>query len=258
LRSAQIDIQAALRDLGLVLNAAKTKLLEGADLVATARKIQSSAIDDALMNDQPDTEPLEQLIDSILDEQELADHTSIRFATSRMRWYRVNYRLDEILEMAVRMPHAANHLSRLFRKTISSSVMQDWLLDYAESPWNRFEWSMAQFGTAIPSARPPRRETLELFERILFSDANSVPLVALAAQRLAAWHRDDALLSIRERIADEPSPHLRRVLALAGRHAGASKAEMRRWLGQFPENHVTLAMLEHRNFFPPSVARDYL
>lgn len=257
LRSGQVDLQLALKPLGLVLNSAKTKLFQGAELVEATKKLQSSAIDDALNETPIDPTPLETLVDQVFDEREMVDRSTVRFISSRMRDHRVKYRVDDLLEVAVRLPHAADHLSRLFRQHVPSSKMQDWFLDYEASSWSRFEWSTAQFATAIGPARAPRRSIRDLFADFLERSEVSVPLAAVAAQRLAEWDRVLALDLIEQRIRDEASPQIARVLCLAAIQAGASPRRVRKWLALHEENNFTMRAMEWRSFTPPRIASDY-
>ena len=133
LRSTQVDLQQSMEPLGLILNSGKTLLLEGDELVEAAKKLQGSVIDDALTDSPPDTSPLESLVDDMFDQKELTDRSTVRFISSRMRAFGLNYRIDDILEVAERLPHASDHLSRLLRATVASSVMQDWFTDYVDS-----------------------------------------------------------------------------------------------------------------------------
>jgi hypothetical protein len=257
LRSGQVDLQQTLKPLGLVLNSAKTALLSGSELGEATKKIQGSAIDDALDEDPMNSAPLEELVDQVFEEKEMVDRSTVRFISSRMRDHDISYRTGELLELAVRLPHAADHLGRLFRAQVPSSTMQDWLADYVKSSWSRFEWSTAQFAIAITPRRVPRRATRELFARFLNEEDLSVPLAAVAAQRLAVWDPDSALDLIGQRIGGEASPQIARVLCLAALQAGASRKQVRRWLALHDENYLTLLTLEWRTFAPLRVTRDY-
>lgn len=256
LRVAQVELQRELRNLGLILNSAKTQLLEGSDMRSKARKVETSAVDNALFLEAR-SEPLEQVIDQVLDQMEVADGTIIKFVATRMRRWDIDYRVDDLLEAAGRFPHAADSLSRLFRKQISVGTMQDWFLDYLANQWSCFEWSSAQFGTAIPSRRRPQRRTITAFERMLAADSRSLPAVALAAQRLAAWTPDTARALIRVRIANEADPLIVRVLALSALQCGERPATVRRWLRPFRETQLTVQMLSARSFAPLPVTSDY-
>jgi hypothetical protein len=258
LRSAQVDLQEIVGRIGLVLNSGKTKLLEGDDLAEAVRKIQHSAIDEALDGDNPDAQPLEELIEDTLDQAENADRSTIRYISHRMRKHRIDYRIDELLQHAGRFAHGADYLSLLFRARVRSSDVQDWLETYQASSWNLFEWSMAQFGYALPSRRRPRASIRALYSGFISSPTSSLPLLAVSAQRLASWDAEAALDVIHQRARDESSPHALRVLTLAAAQAGAPKAVLRRWLGNFDETEVTLRMLEDRSYEPPTVDRTFL
>ena len=56
LRRAQLEIQDALRELGLNMNSGKTRLLGGEDVPLAIQQREHSAVDDGLSGDEPTTE----------------------------------------------------------------------------------------------------------------------------------------------------------------------------------------------------------
>ncbi len=76
----------------------------------------------------------------------------------------------------------------------------------------------------------------------------SLSLLSLAAQRLAAWEKDDARALFRELAKTADHPQARRVLALAALNAGETRDWVSRLLGEFQENAITLNFLRGRNF----------
>lgn len=255
LRRGQVDLESTLLAARLHLNAGKTSLLTGNELIEAARKIQHSAVADALFENQ--SRPLEELIDEILNKGELADKTTVKFAVTRMRQHNVSYRVDDLIDIAHKIPHAADSLSRMIRRFKKSSEIQDWLVDYVDGPWNAFEWTLAQFGTAVPSRRRPRRRVVDLFADLLEHGATELPLVALASQRMATWVPDEAIDLIRSRVESETSPHLTRVLSLAALRAGEQPSRVRRWLTELEATQITLLTLESLGFASPRITRDY-
>jgi hypothetical protein len=257
LRAAQVDLQRELHSMGLVLNSGKTEVLEGNAMRAKAKKAYVSAVDDAFIETK-DSAPLEELIDRILDDKEVADGTTVKFVSTRMRRWGIDYRVSDLLAAAERFPHAADSLARLFRRQIRTGEMQEWYLEYLISRWNCFEWASAQFGTAIPSARRPQRATVNAFRQLLGETATSLPGVALAAQRLSDWSPRDARGLIGDRITKESNPLMVRTLALSALQAGERSTTVRKWLRPFPETQLTAQMLAARGFAPLKVVADYL
>lgn len=257
LRAGQVEIQRVLSRVGLTLNSAKTKLLSDNELAEASKKIQSSAIDSALEGLKHDSKPLESLVDAVLEDREASDRSVVRFVSSRMRDHRILYRVSDLVRVSVRMPHAADHLSRLFRKFVPQGEMQDWFSDYVGSTWNQFEWATAQYATAITPRKVPRRATRSLFSEFLSAPNASLPLLAVAAQRLSVWDARLALEIIEDRVASEVSSQNCRVLSLAALQAGAPGKLVRRWLSQHDENYLTMLMLESRGFSAPQTVRDY-
>lgn len=257
LRRAQLELQDVARSLGMHINSAKTEVLEGPDVAEHALQIEHSAVDDALKTDQ-DSEPLELLIDHLLESPETAGRTSLKFALSRMREHGSRYRIQEFPHLAPRMPQAADALSGLFKEVFTHASLQDWYLDYAQGSWASFEWSMAHFLRMFPSNQKPRRALRDFAAGRLADPASSLPLVAACAQRLAEWDPQEGRAVMR---AVEPAtthPQSRRVLALAALEAGERQTTVRRWLGQHDENLPTLRMLERTSFSPPKMSPNFL
>jgi Reverse transcriptase (RNA-dependent DNA polymerase) len=256
LRRAQLEIQDALRGLGLNMNLGKTRLLEDEDVPLAIQQREHSAVDDGLTSDEPTTDALDDLIDRLLERPEMASRSSVRFATHRMRKYGVLDRVDDFAEVAQRMPHCADGLARLFRDSGKWSELGDWYDEYIGSNWGRIEWSIAQFGTMFPSQADPPEQVHEFFVGVL-QTSPSVPLTALAAQRLAAWDPELARATIHEAAAKAEHPLQRRVLALAALAAGEGRTLVRSLLSEFEETAVTLAMLEDRRFRKLKLVADF-
>jgi hypothetical protein len=256
-RQAQMDLQAAALSIGLNLNYAKTDVLEGPEVAIQAKEIEHSAVDDALDNDIPEFGPLEALVDKIIENPEKTNRTSIKFASQRMRKYGSRYRVQELVATAKRMPHAADAWSRLLKEVFTNDSLQDWYLEYVSSNWATHEWAVAHFGRIFPSSIKPRKPLLEFFEKSIRDANTGLPLLAVAAQRLSEWDRDEARDAYREGYRRSATPHARRVLALAALKAGESRTTVKSWLAMDAENAPTLAMLESFGWNGPKVQTDF-
>jgi hypothetical protein len=253
LREAQIAIQGGMRSLGLEMNFGKTRVLYGDAMTDAVYNIEHSAVDDGLKQDDQDVEPLDALIDKILAEPEIAERTSIRFMCTRMREHSLFERVDEIAAVVDRMPHGADHLARLFRDSGKWHDMQDWYVTFARRWRTRLPWTVGQLGTMFPSGASVEAPVRELCEEIVASGNSPLPLLSLAAQRLAVWGPESARVLVREVSSDESHPLARRTLALAALHAGEVRSVLRQILQQHEENGLVLAMLEGTNFRPAAV-----
>lgn len=257
LRKAQLDIQSSLRELGLQLNTGKTKLLEGDEVQADVLNAEHSAVDSGLRVDPADVEPLEALIDRIIEDKESASRTSIKFATHRMRSHRQFGKVDSLLNVAHRLPHGSDALARLFRDSGRWRELEDWYLSYCDSSWGSVEWAQAQLATMFPSSERASGALTEYFANSLDRKILSLPMTAIVAQRLASWNDKTARAVISEAINRAENPLQRRVLALAALQAGHSRSLVRGWLNEFEENRVTLEMLEATHFRAPSLKPDF-
>ncbi|MBB5959628.1 hypothetical protein FHS29_006249 [Saccharothrix tamanrassetensis] len=254
-RQAQIDLQQVAQTLGLNLNSAKTDVLEGSDVAKEAREVEHSAVDGALFVGK--SKPLEELIENVLDSPEKASRTALKFMSKRMRDHRINYRVQDLLSSANRMPHGADVLAPLFKENFHAGDLQDWYLEYVNSPWAAFQWSIAQYGRMFSSGRKPQKRTRDFFARMA-SDANSsLPQLALSCQRLSAWDPIELRAIARSSMRNISTPHSVRVMALAALGAGEKRATIRKWLGQIQENDATLKMLEVTDFRALKVIASY-
>ena len=256
-RQAQMDLQAAALSIGLNLNSAKTDVLEGSEVATQAKEIEHSAVDGALDGDTPDFGPLEALVDKIMGNPEKTNRTSIRFATQRMRKHGSQYRIQELIATACRMPHAADSWSRLFKEVFTNDSLQDWYLEYVSSNWATHEWAIAHLGRMFPSSVKPRKPLLEYFEQAIRDANTGLPLLAVAAQRMGEWDRDEARDAYREGYRRSATPHARRVLALAALKSGESRTTVKGWLSTDVVNAPTLAMLESFGWNGPKVQADF-
>ena len=257
LRAAQVDIQNVARESSLELNMGKTVLLHGEELMAKVLKIQHSAIDNALDADSPDYAPLEELLDTIIDDPENADRTSIHFALTRMRKHNVRSRQQKLIEVAPRMPHGADHLARAFRDFGWWKGMRDWYLEYKDGPWGRMEWSVARLGAMFPTRHRGATAKLRAFFADTLTGNPSLPLLSLAAQRLASWDASTAKEVIRAIVPTVEHPQERRILALALLSARDEPKIIRSILSDFEENALTLRMIQKNKYTPFPLSPDF-
>ena len=241
-RRCQAELQSLCRDLRLNLNSAKTQVLEGPAVANSIRDIEHSAIDDAIASE--DLGPLDELIDKLLDSPEYAGRTSVRFACTRMRTSDDLDRAEDLLDAAERMPHVADVLTRLFKNAFAWRSMQDWFLDYANSDWASYEWSVAQFARIFSSAGSLRREIKEFFATAIRDSNTSLPLLAVASQRMVRWDAPKARTAFSDCFDRLSSPQARRIVALCALSAREGRSKVRKWLAADRENVPTLTMLE--------------
>jgi hypothetical protein len=242
-RQVQTDLQSAALALGLNLNTAKTDVLEGDDVAAEALQIEHSAVD-AAMSSEADYGPLEELIDRLLEKPEVASRTSIRFVSRRMRDHGCSYRIDDFLDKAARMPHVADAVGRLIKDNYEEESLEDWYLDYVRSRWATHHWSLAQLGRIFSSSRRPGNSLREFFLSVIADANSSLPLLALACQRISEWDPREARVACGDAVRGASTPHARRVLSLAALGAGRTRRTVMSWLAVDEENRATVAMLE--------------
>jgi hypothetical protein len=247
LRDAQVAIQQAMRDIGLEMNIGKTDVLEGDELVQAALEIDHSAADTGLQAEEPDEAPLDLIIDRIIEQPETVSATTIRFVGTRMRDHQAFDRVGELADCIERVPHGAMHLARLFRDSEYWREMQSWYLGYADRWLERLPWCVYQIGTMFPSGAKVDSTITSLMADTL-AGRPALPLLSLAAQRLASWAPSEARPLLREAADRESHPLARRSIALAAVHCKETRKVVRQMLSEHAENSVTLAMLEDVRF----------
>jgi hypothetical protein len=256
LREAQISLQQCMEDLGLQINAGKTRLLEGDEVIDEARNLEHSAVDVGLEVEPPDTEPLSELVDRLLSRPADAPQTSIRFVAVRIKEHQLPGALDRFVEAAPRMPQGAAALSRLFRETGKWRELDVWYRDHVKSAWNVIEWAAAQLGTMFPANWAASAAARDLVAEYL-SPNREISVFALAAQRMAAWDAASARSILRDIAPKLADPHLRRIAGLAALNAGEDAAWVTKLLGEFEENRPTLQFLSERGFRAVTPVADF-
>ncbi len=256
MRKAQVALHYAAQAKGLHLNASKTSVLEGSEVERQAKEVEHSAVDNGLVADA-DTKPLEELVEKVIASREDASKTALKFACSRMLRHGINYKVDTLRDESPRIPHGADSIAPLMKANYQREELEEWFLDYCKSDWASFQWSIAHYGLMFTSGIEPRKEIKDYFAEVIDRKGSTLPLLALAAQRLSAWDKRLARGVMSNAIDSAENPHVRRVLALSALSANESRSTVRGWLGQLRENDVTLRMLEARNFSPPNANAGY-
>jgi reverse transcriptase-like protein len=256
-RRAQMDLQSVAQNLGLNLNYAKTEVFEGDEVAARVLETEHSAVDQAI-GDKENFTPLEELIDRVLQKPEKVGRSTINFVSTRMRDNSNRYRLDDLRTIAVRMPHAADAWARLFKDNYPTEELQDWYLEYAQSDWATHQWSVAHYGRMFTSLERPAKGLIKFFSDAVRDANTSLPLLAVAAQRLCAWDPREGRSACRDAYGRASTPHVRRVLSLAALSAREHTTTIKRWINEDRENLLTSKMLEYTSYRPPRVQKDFL
>jgi hypothetical protein len=260
LRGMQLELQRALRTIGLELNIAKTAVFDERETRHEVEKLDFTGLD-YLLGLEPSSPQALTEFDALVDElsafPEQANRTTIRFVTTRMRQHHLYKKVRRLVDKTPHMPQGADSLARLFRDSGVSRDLVSWYLDYATGPWGKIDWTVAQLGTMFPGNSFISLDLEEFFTTLLMR-TRSLALVALGAHRLAASGLDTVRYTLREAATLSDNPMHRRVLALAALQAGEPRLVVRRILSEFEENAVTLEMLEDRGFRAARPSADFL
>lgn len=259
LRRLQVDLQEVARNHGLELHASKTGIYEGSKLTQLALQSNHSAVEAGLedvLGFGVDVTPLEELVGQFLEEPESADRSSVRFACVRLRRHGLTTKAAELMEQAQRMPHVADHLSRLANDLGLWKSLMDWYPEYVKSDWARFSWTNAQLATMFPSRAKVDKVVIDSLAAQL-RDSPELPLLAVCIQRLSHWDADTARDLVRDLATSADHPLERRLLALGSLGLREPRQRIRDLLGAYQENQVTLRLVEDRGFSAIPVVSDF-
>lgn len=256
LRSIQVQLIHAARDLGLELHMGKTAVLEGAELVRALGKLHMSGVDYALRGDAPDFTPLHAVLEEILANPFAADRSLVRFLTVRLRRGQQTDSIQRLIDVAPQMPHAADHLARAFRDAGLWKGLENWFLEYCNGPWAIFPWAQAQLATMFPSTLRPSQEFIEMLARWV---EPGVPIdrMAVAIQRLSKWAPDTLADLLDANVASANHPFERRLLGLASASLGLGDSRIRAYLTSYPELSATAALVRTRGKASLAIVRDF-
>jgi hypothetical protein len=205
---------------------------------------------DAALNNapKPDSAPLQELVEKIIDSPEKIGITSIRFAVSRMLEHGNAYRVQELILAAKRMPHAADSLAPLFASVFTQESLQDWFLEYIRSDWCGFDWTTSHYLRMLEKEHRPSDDLISYMVQLVENSATSLPLLSAASQRLAEWKPTSARTVFRSAVRVTSNAHAMRVLSLAALNAGESRQTVRSWLKLHDSNRAILEFLESQHF----------
>lgn len=257
LRCLQLDLQDELRNIGLEINLGKTGIREGQDAdhfvaesdVERDPPTQNEAASGMPFVSSDDEADLDLQFDKFRVRPELTDRTVVRYICTRIKELGRDDLVPELVEIAVRAPQGADHLSRLFARSGHWRDLGSWWVDLAKAPTgvDRLPWPVAQLGTMFPSDQLVEPVADLLAERLEMSSNPPIELLALAAHRLPKWKEADSRVLLRSVGAASDSPLCRRVAAIALHNLGEERHRVDSILSEFEENRCTREMLSARN-----------
>lgn len=249
LRLAQLELESAMRQLGLNMNTAKTTILSNGDLEDAARQRQHSGVEAQLTKTAGDeTSELEELVAHLVGKPEGTSRSTYRFVMGQVEEFGLEEIARQVIPIAHRAPHAADSLADAFRRLGLWRELGDWYLWYRQSSWVQ-ALSHAHFGRMFPRDEPAlTAELADIFEEDSASKDMSVSTVAFS--RLVAWDDGRARQCLREAATGAEHPLLRRNLALTALDAREERAFVRRLLRAHAENAPLLELVEERHFEP--------
>ena len=256
LRSIQIQLTYAARDLGLELHMGKTEVLEGHSLVEELGRLHMSGVDYALMGDRPDFAPLNRVLEEALHNPAEAERSLVRFIMVRLRRSQRQADIRRFIDVAPHMPHAADHLSRAFRDAGHWNDLEDWFLDYCRGSWGMFPWSQAQLALMFPAKMKASDSLVDLLAEWIRPGA-PIDQMAVAVQRLSKWAPRVLTDLIDAHATTANHPFERRLLGLASAELRMGTSRVRSYLSSYPELAASDAMIRNQGAAALRVADDF-
>ncbi|MFI7279694.1 RNA-directed DNA polymerase [Micromonospora chersina] len=277
-----LNLQDKAAQLGLTLNAAKSRLVDADQVVSLVRdedlkEIATSKVVDLAASKTGeggygapvvvrDSGHLLELEEEYLADPGAFPRTKLRAVlTSLVRRQKFQRWLDW-MNMAHRIPHVADALGRYLEKGADHGVpgrsgeprwelLQDFVVDFSQREWGKVNWVMAQLALSVPASKMGPH-VIEMI-RSWLADSDDVQKVAISAQRLAAERPADCRDIIRSRIDRISDPVLLRIMALGLVASNDERRLTRSILERDPRNSLVLSMLEDTNWKAPEVAKDF-
>lgn len=270
LYGALVRLQEFGRQVGLEINTSKTRVTTGAESAAALRLEAQQLIrvvrDDEAYADYPDAfatyidaSELEEAEAEILSAPRDSSRTKAGLVLKSLRYYEQFTRIQEWLDIARYLPHAADHLSRLVARAHYRGALRvspsDWFVQEQARGWSYLEWVSAQHALAVPSDQvsSDARAILTAWLR----SSQSLQQVAVAVQRLGSAPSNSVRTAIVDRIDATNDPLVLRVLALGLLQANGPRPRVEAALRRHPTNSLILQFLDSNEWRLPRIKEDF-
>ncbi len=269
-----LDVQDRIRQLGLEPNSAKTKLttaqvaldeikFEGVAGSEIPRHPNHMASGSPIVVDNATALASAQEI--VLDDPSPFSRTRLKAILTSLVDKKMFQSTHDWLEVAYKLPHAADALGRFLRASASSSdrssstvtwdELSDWFVEFSGRGWASLDWVTAQLALTFPSDHVSS-EIASILKEWLQNSSNAQK-IAISAQRLAKISPTECRDIIRSRIDTVSDPVLLRILALGLLSARDSRHTVRDVLARDRRNILMLKMLEDQSWRSPRVEGDF-
>ncbi|MEU8143014.1 RNA-directed DNA polymerase [Nonomuraea sp. NPDC048901] len=275
--SLLFDLQERAREIGLELNASKTRLapvgetalnlqlehLKEIELplaVAPGQGYSSEDEGEEESGFEPDMDTLLMLERSILAAPRNAHRTIAKAVLVSLTKLGEFSRHTEWRQTAPSLPHVADSLGRYLRRASEDNEsvrndLGDWFKTYESSPWGRLAWVSSQYALAFPAAHVP--PAVHEVLRAWITTSTNIQQVAIAVQRICSSSPALGRNLIRARVDRTADPLLLRIFALGLLMAGESRGAVEAVLGRDPRNELLTTFLANRRWEEPPVVKDF-
>lgn len=265
-----MNLQERMRQIGLELNASKTRLRPASETAGNLRledlkeiEVPQALVVGGMYEDpvfEPDLGTLLELEAAVIARPQMIPRPVARAVLVSLTKAQHFDRYHEWMAVAHSLPHVADAVGRYLRSAadIDNALWGQlglWFRDFAGSAWGRLDWVSSQYALAFPALDLTSEVSGVL--RQWLETSSSLQQIAVAVQRICTHEPVLGRDLIRARIDRTTDPLIQRVFALGLLMAGDSEESVRPILIRDRRNKLLLQLLDGRNWKAPAVVQDF-
>ena len=265
-----MSLQETARQVGLELNASKTRLAPASETASELRledlreiPVPVQALTDDYTGEtteELDVEVLVRLEGAVLSNPRAAPRTVLRAVLNSLKKSQRFDRINDWRDVVGAIPHAADTFSRYLRAAGENAALDwadhaAWFAYFETTPWSRLGWVSSQLALSFPTASTPGQ--LGDILRQWLEGSTDLQKVSIAVQRLAALDPALCRTLIRARLDKTADPLMLRVFALGLLMTNENQGHVQAILERDERNRLLLALLAAQNWAPPAVTQDF-
>lgn len=192
------SLEQALSPIGLALNATKTTISETAERETLLETIAGAVQEVPAPSVVPmgiklshvrrvDDAKIRQMVDEVATEPQQAPRTKLSFLAAALRKGHDVDLVRKLASASEELPHGADRLADLIRKSGLSGERSGWYVDFAKAHPGAAEWATSAWGMMFDANRPADDAVSNMFFSTVADRQGPPSLIPLAACRLSQW-----------------------------------------------------------------------